>query len=145
MATKELAFGQLTHKDMTVLRETEGVRTAYKKTSGVIKEYGLNHTIGLTWGLEESRKGLLPFYLRIDDKRFALSWGELRDMDRAGFFRREEGNPRFYHLKYLDGPELTFDVDLNEEAERDTIFRITGKNIEAYCDWQEFLKLGRYI
>jgi hypothetical protein len=144
MAT-DLKPGQLTRKDMSVLRETEHVKTAHKKTSGVIKEYGLNHTIGMTWGLEDSRKGLLPFYLLIDDKRFTLSWGELIDMDRAGFFRREVGNPRFYHLKYLDGHKLTFDTDLNEEAERDNIFRITGKNIEAYCDWQEVLKLGRYI
>lgn len=142
---RELKKGELSLKDMSVLRETEGVRTAYKKTSGVIKEYGTNHDIGMTWGLEDSRKGLLPFYLIIDGKRFTLSWGELNDMNRAGFFRREEGQPKRYTLHYLDGPELTFDTDLNEEAERDFIFRITGKNIEAYCDWEEMLKLGRYI
>lgn len=140
-----LKKGQLTRKDMSILRETEGARVVHKKTSGVLKDFGLNHKLGMTWGLEDSRRGLLPFYFMIDDKRFTLSWGELRDMDRAGFFRRDGGNPRSYHLKYLDGHNLTFDTDLNEEAERDMIFRITGKGIEAYCDWYEWLKLGRFV
>ena len=135
---------ELTKKDMSLLRETESARVVHKKTSGVVKEFGLNHAIGMTWGLEDSRKGLRPFYLIIDGERFTLSWGELKDLERTGFFRRET-DFRHYNLRYLDGPKLTFDTDLNEEAERDMIFRITGKNIEAYLDWYEILRLGRFI
>lgn len=137
-------MAELTQKDMSVLRETEGIRTAYKKTSGVLKDYGSSHELGMTWGLEDSRKGLRPFYLLIDDKRFTLSWGELKDVERAGFFRRET-DFKHYNPRYLDGHKLTFDTDLNEEAERDMIFRITGKGIEAYVDYYELLRLGRLI
>lgn len=141
---RELKRGQLTTKDMSALKETEGVRTAYKKTSGVLKDYGLNHTLRMTWGLEDSRKGLRPFFLYIDNKKFTLSWGELKDVEYTGFFRRES-DLKFRNLHYLDGPGITLDTDLNEEAERDMIFRITGKNIEAYVDWYEVLRLGRLI
>jgi hypothetical protein len=140
-----LKKGQLTTKDMSVLKEDASAKDQWKRTSGDLKEYSLNHKVSMTWGLEDSRKGLKPFFLYIDNQKFTLSWGELKDMDRAGFFRREEGNPRFYHLKYLDGHKLTFDTDLNEEAERDMIFRITGKNIEAYIDWYDFLRKARFI
>lgn len=145
MATKELKIGQLTRKDMSVLRENESARTQHKKTTGSIKDYSLNHVIHMSWGIENSRQGLLPFCLSIDRKPFYLSWIELKDLERTGFFRREEGARKKATLRYLDGGKLTLDTDLNEEAERDMIFRITGKNIEAYVDWYEILRLGRFI
>jgi hypothetical protein len=141
---RELKPGELTLKDMSTLRETASARDQHKKTSGVLKEYSLNHTLRMTWGLEDSRKGLRPFFLYIGNNKFTLSWGELKDLDRSGFFRRET-DFKHYNLRYLDGHKLTFDTDLNDEAQRDMIFRITGKGIEAYVDWYEVLKLGRFI
>lgn len=142
---RERRHGELTLKDMSVLRENEDFRTQYKKLSGVVKDYSLNHDIRLQWGYREEKRDLLPFVLRIDDKRYTLAWGELRDMDRAGFFRREKGNPKVYTLKWLDGPKITLDTDLNDEAQRDMIVRLTADGVEAYIDWYEMLRLGRLI
>lgn len=138
-------MNELTQKDMTVLREGESVRSQWKKETAQIKDYGLNHDIRMQWGYKEKKRDLRPFILRIDNKSFNLAWGELIDMDRGGFFRREEGNPSQYTLRWLDGPKITIDTDLNEEAKRDMIVRLTGDGIEAYCDWYEILRSGRFI
>lgn len=66
-------------------------------------------------------------------------------MDMAGFFRREEGNPRYYKLRYYDGDKILVDTALNDEAERDYIFRLSGDGFECYLDWQEMAKSGRFI
>lgn len=141
---RELKKGELTLKDMNVLKEDASARDQHKRNSGDLKEYGLNHTLRMTWGLEDSRKGLLPFFLYIDNQKFTLSWGELKDLERTGFFRRESDFKK-YHLRYLDGYKLTFDNNLNEDAQRDMIFRITGEGIEAYVDWYDMLRKGRFI
>lgn len=138
-------MSELTQKDMTVLREGESVRSQWKKETAQIKDYGLNHDIRMQWGYKEKKRDLRPFLLRIDNKSFNLAWGELIDMDRGGFFRREEGNPSQYTLRWLDGPKITIDTDLNEEAKRDMIVRLTGDGIEAYIDWYEMLRAGRFI
>ena len=138
-------MSELTQKDMTVLREGESARSQWKKETAQIKDYGLNHDIRMQWGYKEKKRDLRPFLLRIDNKSFNLAWGELKDMDSAGFFRREEGNPSQYTLRWLDGPKITIDTDLNEEAKRDMIVRLTGDGIEAYIDWYEMLRAGRFI
>ena len=143
---RDLRQGELTLKDMSVLREGESARAQSKKNSGTVKDYGLNHDIRLGYGhIVEARRDLRPFALSIDKKTYTVSWGELIDMDRAGFFRRDPGNPRKYTLKFLDGPKLTFDTMLNEEAERDRIVRLTAEGVEAYIDWYEMLRIGRFI
>ncbi len=138
-------MSKLTEKDMTVLREGESARSQWKKEHAVIKDYGLNHDIRMQWGYKEKKRDLRPFLLRVDNKQFMLAWGELIDMDRAGFFRREDGNPDKYTLKWLDGPKLTINTNLNEEAQRDRIVCLTGDGIEAYIDWYEMLRAGRFI
>ena len=143
---RDLKDGELTVKDMSVLREGEVARTQYKKTSGSIRDYSLKHTIRMAWGeLKEERRDLRPFHLYIDNTRYLISWGELKDMDAGGFFRREEGNPTAYQLKYLDGPKIRLDVELNEEAKRDMIFRMTGDTFEVLIDWYEMMRTGRFI
>lgn len=142
---RELRHGELTLKDMSVLREGEEARVQHKKTSSMIKDYSLNHDIRMSWGYKEEKRDLRPFTLHIDNKRFTLAWGELLDMDRAGFFRREEGNPLAYTLKWLDGKHITIDTELNEEAQRDMIVRLTSEGVEAYIDWYEVLRSGRFI
>lgn len=145
MINRELRKGELTLKDMSVLREGANARSQSKKNGGEVKDYSLNHNIRLSWRPLETDRDLRPFVLKVDNQRFTLAWGELKDMDSAGFFRREEGNPSKYTLKWLDGPRITLDTELNEEAKRDMIVRLTAKGIEAYIDWYEVLRLGRFI
>jgi hypothetical protein len=138
-------MSQLTAKDMSVLREGASARAQWKQNSAAIKDYGLNHDIRMQWGYKEAKRDLRPFVLKIDDRSYTLAWGELIDMDRGGFFRREEGNPSQYTLRWLDGPQITIDTDLNEEAKRDYIVRLTADGVEAYLDWYEVLRSGRFI
>jgi hypothetical protein len=35
--------------------------------------------------------------------------------------------------------------DLNEEAKRDMIFKLSVDNYEVYLDWEEVMKAGRFI
>lgn len=144
---RDLRRGELTTKDMGVLRETEFARTQAKKTAGFIKDYSLQHRVSMHWGdsFKEGKRDLRPFELRIDDKKYLLSWGEFKDMDSAGFFRREEGNPLKYRLRFFDGHRITLDVNLNDEAQRDIIVRLEADGQEVFLDWYEVLKSGRFI
>lgn len=141
---RDLKRGELTIKDMGVLRESASAKNQSTKNYGDLKEYTLNHKVSMSWGFS-GHKGVRPFVLRIDDKHYTLSWLELKEMDRAGFFRRESGNPSSYTLRYIDGPRVTIDTELNDEAKRDMIFRLTTKEAECYLDWYEVLRLGRFI
>lgn len=140
----ELKRGQLTRKDMNVLRETASARNQYKKNSGTIKDYSLKHRVRLGWGVDDEDRDLRPFYLYLDDDQYLLSWGELKDAEHSGFFRRESDETS-YNLRWLDGAKVTIDTELNDEAERDMIFRLTTDEHEVILDWYEFLRLGRFI
>lgn len=144
---RDLREGELTIKDMSSFAEGDSAKIQHKKTSGTIRDYSLQHTITIGWGggYVEPNRDLLPFQLLIDDRPYVLSWAELKDMDRGGFFRREEGNPQVYELRFYDGPKFTLDVLLNEEAQRDMIFRFEVDGKEMICDWYEFLRFGRFI
>lgn len=145
---RDLRRGELSLKDMSVMRERGEVSyNQVKKTSGNLTDYSLQHTISLGWGTDfgEQKRDLRPFELRIDDKRYLLSWGELQDADRAGFFRREKDNPSAYRLRFFDGPKFTLSVALNDEAQRDMIFCLSGEGFEVYCDWYEWLRYTRFI
>lgn len=144
---RDLKYGELTIKDMSVLREGLSAKTQSELPEANITDYSLQHEVSMHWGksYEETRRDLRPFLLKIDDKRFVISWGELKDMDSAGFFRREEGNPRGYSLKWFDGPKLTLDTGLNDEAQRDMIVRIYGEGFEIFVDWYEMMRAGRFI
>lgn len=142
---RDLERGELTTKDMSVLREMDGAKAQHKKTIGLLIDYSLQHNAQMGWSDVHSNKNLLPFLLKIDDQKYTLSWAELRDMDRAGFFRREKGQPKYYRLRYYDGPKITADTDLNDEATRDMIVRLSGKNFEILVDWYQMLRYGRWI
>lgn len=144
-ALRELKRGELTTKDMSVLREMDAAKVQHKKTTGMLIDYSLQHNVQMGWSDARSNKELLPFVLRIDDQKYTLSWAELRDMDRAGFFRREEGQPKYYKLRYYDGPKVTIDTDLNDEATRDMIVRFSGKDFEILIDWYQAMRYGRFI
>ena len=142
---RDLKRGELTLKDMSVLREGASAREQHKRTHAFVKEYSLNHVVSIAWGLTDSREHLRPFILSVDGKRYVLSWGELDDLDKTGFFRRET-DFKSYNLRLLDGKGLTLDTDMNDEATRDVMVRLTnGKNMEAYLDWYEIMRAGRFI
>lgn len=143
---KELREGELTLKDMSALREGASVRDQWKKTGAVIKDYTLQHVVKMGWGgqFEEERRDLRPFELRLDDDRYVISWGELKDAEAEGFFRRETPDTR-YTLRWLEGKHITIDTELNEEAARDMIFRLTTDKHEVLLDWYEVLRAGRFI
>lgn len=145
---RELRRGELSLKDMSVMRERgKAVKLQAEDTSGHVTDYSLHHIVTMAWGndFDENERDLRPFRLSIDRRSFVLSWAELIEMDRAGFFRREAGNPREYRLTYLDGRRIVLDTALNLEAERDMIFRLSGDGFEAYLDWYEMMRYGRLI
>ena len=41
--------------------------------------------------------------------------------------------------------KVTMQWDLNEEAKRDMIFKLSVDNYEVYLDWEEVMKAGRFI
>lgn len=133
---------RITKKDMSVLREGDSARVQHKKKFGVVRDYTLNHTIKLSW--EKSGNNLKPFRLQIGDKSFIISWKDLKDLDSEGYFRRETKQSR-RSLKHYDGHKLVLDVALNDDAERDMIFRLSGDGFEIYSDWYEWLRIGRFI
>lgn len=141
---RELHKGELTIKDMSTLREDRSARDQHKINSGSLREFSLNHNVSMGWKVGVDRL-LRPFTLSIDGHGYSLSWSELKEMDTAGFFRREEGNPKGYRLRQLDGPQVSIDVELNEEAQRDMIFRLKADGKECYIDWYQMLRLGRFI
>jgi len=142
---KPLKPGQLTHKDMSVLKEGYAPKVQHKMNHAPIRDYSLRHIIKMSWNYKEPNREQRPFRLHIDDKTYLLSWEELRDYDRYGFFRREE-EPSTHHLKVFDGPKIIITNDLNEEAEDDVMFQLNTKDgHEVILDWYEMMRAGRFI
>lgn len=46
---------------------------------------------------------------------------------------------------YSMNHKVTMQWDLNEEAKRDMIFKLTVDDYEVYLDWEEVMKAGRFI
>ena len=144
---RELKKGELTIKDMNALRENESARSQVEKPNAILCDYSLQHVVSMHWGkdLAEQHRDLRPFQLRIDDKKFLLSWGELKDIEYQGFFRREHPAPKYFKLQYYDGRKIELCTDLNDDAQRDMIFQLKGDGFEAYLDWYQMLRAGRFI
>lgn len=68
---------KLTEKDMSVLRETEGVKEQVKKPFSTLKDYGLHHRVTMEWDLNEDAKRDMIFRLKIDNYEVLLDWEEL--------------------------------------------------------------------
>jgi len=142
---RDLKKGELTIKDMSVLRENRSAKDQHKVTSGELTDYTLQHRVEMNWGYKMSDRSILPFNMRIDDRKYTLSWAELRNLDRNGFFRRERGAPRVYKLNLFDGARVIIDTQLNEEAERDMMVRFHFDDKEVILDWYQVLMLGRFV
>lgn len=140
---RNLKEGELTIKDMSVMRENRSAKEQHKLTSGELTDYTLQHRVVVGWP-DKTNRSILPFVVTIDDTKYKLSWAELRDLDREGFFRREL-DLRVYVLRYLDGKRVTVDTKLNDEAQRDMMVRFHFDDKEVILDWYQFLMLGRFI
>lgn len=141
---RELKEGELTIKDMSVMRENRSAKDQHKLTSGELTDYTLQHRVVMGWN-DKANRSILPVMFTIDTTKYTLSWAELRDLDREGFFRREEGLPRTYRLNWLDGKRVTIDTLLNDEAERDMMVRFLFDKNEVILDWYQVLMLGRFV
>lgn len=141
---RDLKKGELTTKDMSVMRENRSAKEQHKLTSGELTDYTLQHRVVMGWS-DKSNRSILPVLFTIDGTRYTLSWAELRDLDREGFFRREEGLPRTYGLNWLDGKRVVIDTQLNDEAERDMMVRFHFDKNEVILDWYQVLMLGRFV
>lgn len=144
---RELKKGELTLKDMSSLREGDAAKVQAEKPNAILCDYSLQHVVSMHWGkdLAEPHRDLRPFQLRIDDKKFLLSWGELKDIEYQGFFRREYPAPKQFRLQYYDGRKIMLDTGLNDDAQRDMIFRLYGDGFEVFLDWYQILRAGRFI
>jgi len=142
---RSLREGELTIKDMSSLRENYSAKAQSKKDYGELTDQTLQHRVTMAWGGKEKVRNILPVVFSIDKKKYTLSWAELRDLDREGFFRREEGVPQMYRLNLLDGPKVIIDTDLNDDATRDMMVRFNFAGDEVILDWYQVLMLGRFI
>lgn len=147
MKLRDMRRDELTLKDMSTLREGASAVNQHSKTTASIRDYSLQHSVHMGWGdtFKEIKRDFRPFCLKLDAQEYILSWAELKEMDTAGFFRREEGNPSRYKLRYFDGSKFILDTELNEEAQRDMIFRLVGDEFEVLLDWYEVSRAGRFV
>ena len=144
---RDMKKGEITLKDMSALREGDNARVQSEKPNAILCDYSLQHVVSMHWGkdLAEPHRDLRPFQLRIDDKKFLLSWGEVKDIEYQGFFRREYPAPKQFRLQYYDGRKIMLDTGLNDDAQRDMIFRLYGDGFEVFLDWYQILRAGRFI
>jgi hypothetical protein len=66
----------------------------------------------------------------------------LRETDSA---KNQHARPRSVIKDYSLSHRVTMEWDLNDEAKRDTMFRLTIDNESVILDWEEVMKSGRFI
>lgn len=77
MPQPKLKPGQLTAKDMSVLREGDSIREQVKAPAkGVLRDYSLNHRVEMRWDLNEEANRDRIFELKIDDYTVLLDYEE---------------------------------------------------------------------
>lgn len=70
--------GELTDKDLSVVREMDSARVQHKKSFGVLKDYSMNHRVTMQWDLNEEAQRDQMFKLKIDDLEVVLDWEEFQ-------------------------------------------------------------------
>lgn len=69
--------GELTKKDMSVLREGDSIRAQVKAPSkGTLRDYSLQHNVTMRWDLNEEATRDKIFELKIDDYTVLLDYEE---------------------------------------------------------------------
>jgi hypothetical protein len=69
--------GELTDKDMSVIRETDQTKLQRDKKFGVLKDYSLEHRVEIDWDLNEEAVRDQMFRLIVDDYEVILDLEEL--------------------------------------------------------------------
>lgn len=131
---------------MSVLREADAARVQHQQNSGVLRDYSLCHRVAIKWyPAEASRSKELPFWLTIDGETVVMDWREWTRLQRAEFFTRY-GDQAPYRFTNMDGDRVRISLaHLNSEAERDSIFRLWLDETEVILDYEELLRLTRWI
>lgn len=74
---RNLKRGELTLKDMSVLREGDSARVQHKKTKGTVRDYSLKHRVEVEWDLNEDAIRDKMFRLKIDGCEVILDAEEM--------------------------------------------------------------------
>lgn len=69
--------GEVTDKDMSVIRETDQTKVQREKRRGVLKDYSLQHRVELRWDLNDEATRDQMFRMIIDDYEVILDLEEL--------------------------------------------------------------------
>jgi len=75
---RELTRGEVTHKDMSVLRENDNVREQRDRTHYDIRDLTLQHRVKLYRNLNEEADRDLIFKLTVDDYEVILDAEQVR-------------------------------------------------------------------
>lgn len=75
--SKGLRPGEVTEKDMSVIRETDQTKVQREKRRGVLKDYSLQHRVELRWDLNDEATRDQMFRMIIDDYEVILDLEEL--------------------------------------------------------------------
>jgi hypothetical protein len=70
-------------KDMGVIRETEGFRTALTKSNAFLKDYGRGALVMLKWDLNEEAIRDRMFIIKINDEEAVIDLEELLSYTRV--------------------------------------------------------------
>ena len=77
MREMRLRDGQLTTKDMSVLKENQSAVDQHGANRDVLKDYSMKHRVEVIWDLNEDSKRDFMFQLKIDDYTVVLDKEEV--------------------------------------------------------------------
>ncbi len=78
----DLERGDLTAKNMDVMRERDSAFVEHKLTSGLLRDYSLQHRVEMQWDLNVDSQRERIFRLKVDDYEVLLDAEELLRMVR---------------------------------------------------------------
>lgn len=82
MRQTKLKPGELTNKDMSVMREADSALVQHKQTRGVLRDYAVRHRVEMRWDLNEEAIRDQIFELKIDNYTVLLDWEEMQRLGR---------------------------------------------------------------
>lgn len=74
---RELRRGEITDKDMSVIREGDQTKKQRERKGGNLKDYSLHHNVSIAWDLNEEAERDRMFRFKIDEKEVILDAEEL--------------------------------------------------------------------
>lgn len=76
----DMARGELTAKDMSVMRERDSALVEHKMTHGIVRDYSLQHRVEFDWSLNVEAERDRIFKLKVDDYEVLLDAEEVLRM-----------------------------------------------------------------